>query len=428
VWRGLTWRDVAPLDGSLDYGGFFPGSGTTFVLQGSGHIIDEVSISLRGSGSYGFGALFGKGKNNAMPGVDKSKRAVLGIEGCADTVIRNSVLDNSAFGHLIHIHDRPSAESPLPHTQNLTIANCTMRGEVRTTDDLLRNGVGEVDRHGVPFRITYNGTLYAGGPAGAVTGAVGQSAFAHVFAQSLDRTDKCPGPIAAGKAIALTENGYRFYSNVGMVRFINCTATQTRGGLALGSGIGGAIADRITVRSTAPHGFAACAVGASGGALQPELGESYQPPSHARLTRCAGDATYLPLLTIQPSQAHQVVTNVSADVELLAPEDGREYSRTYNSLAIVTGTSHVLRLWGSGGASAASAGLKIYVGYDVSAGQEAARYSASDITLCNLLPVPVVLGNRSRNVRCWSVGNVIDKGAGEQGGEPHRWAPAPTGV
>ena len=64
-------------------------------------------------------------------------------------------------------------ESPLPHTHNLTIANCTLRGEVRTTDDLLRNGVGKVDRHGVPFRITYNGTLYAGGPAGAVTGALG---------------------------------------------------------------------------------------------------------------------------------------------------------------------------------------------------------------------------------------------------------------
>jgi hypothetical protein len=368
-----------------------------------------VSISLRGSGSYGVGALYGKGKNNAMPGVVKSKRAVLGIEGCADTIIRNSVLDNSAFGHLMHIHDKASG-SPLPHTQNLTIVNCTMRGEVRTTDDLLHNGVGGVDRHGVPFRVSYNGTLYAGGPAGAVTGGVGQSAFAPVFAHSLDRTDHCVGPIAAGRAIALTENGYRFYANVGLVSFLNCTATQTRGGLALGSGIGGAIADQVTVRSTAPHGFAACAVGASGGAQHTELGESYQPPSHARLTRCAGDATYLPLLTIQPTEAHQAVTNVSADIELLSPEDGRGYSRTYDSLAIVTGTSHVLRLWGSGGASAVSAGLKIYVGYDVTDGQEAGRYDASNLSLCNLLPVPVVLGNRSKNVRCWSVGKVLDQG------------------
>ena len=86
----------------------------------------------------------------------------------------------------------------------------------------------------------------------------------------------------------------------------------------------------------------------------------------------------------------------------------------FQPLAIVTGTSHVLRLWGSGGASAASAGLRIYVGYDVSAGQEAARYDASDITLCNLLPVPVVLGNRSKNVRCWSVSKVVDKGQGNK--------------
>jgi hypothetical protein len=426
VWLGLRWNDVAPLDGSLDYGGFYPGSGSSFIVQGRGHVFDGLSISLRGSGTYGFGALYGKGKNNDLPGVLKSKRALLTIIGAADLVIRNAVLDNSAFGHVVDIHDKAAGDNELPHTNNLTFVNVTVIGEVRTTEDMLQHGVGGVDRHGVPFRVTYNGTTYAGSDGAGIEGAKGQAAFAPVFNRNMDRTDHCVGPIAKGKAFALTEDGFRNYDNVGLVTLINCTAIQTRCGICLMSAPpvdpslrSGTSVDGLTVRSVAPHGWAACDVGESN-ASHPELGESFQPSSNSRLTRCAGDATFVPLLTIQATHISEPPTNVSADVELLLPEAGRDYARTYDSLAIVDGNSHFVRLWGraEAAASALAAGLKVYVGgvsiggADVDPQGRGAR--THDVVLCNLLPVPVLLSNQTSNVRVWSVGNVTDRGQGNK--------------
>jgi hypothetical protein len=399
VWRGMTWQDIAPLDKTLNYAGFSPGSGATFVLQGVGHVMDSVNIFLRGSGLYGFGALYGKGSSNSMPGVTKSKRSLLAIVGARDVLIQQCHFDNSAFGHLIHIHDR-APNSSLPHTGNITIVDSSVTGEVRTTDDLIANGVGGVDRHGVPFRVDYEGSLFAGGPAGAVPGAAGQRMFEPIFKAKLDRTAHCKGPIAPKKAFALTECGLRFYSNVSFVTFINVSNYQTRCGACLGGGIGGAIVDRLAVRSIAPHGYAACAVGEQGG-LHSELGESFEPPSNSRFTRCSGDATYVPLLNLVGDGPHSNIVNVTGDFELLPPEPGHEYGRTSNALADIAGDGHILRLWGSGGLSAEAAGLITYVGH---------TKDASNISLCNLLPVPVLLGNRSEHVRVWSVGPVTDGG------------------
>jgi hypothetical protein len=398
VWRGLTWQDIAPLDKTLDYAGFFPGSGATFVLQGAGHVMDGVRISLRGSGLYGFGALYGKG-SGSLPGVTMSKRSLLAIVGARDILINDCHFDNSAFGHLIHIHDR-GPNTTLPHTDNITIVNSSVTGEVRNTDDLIANGVGGVDRHGVPFRVKYEGSLFAGGPPGAVSGAAGQAAFEPVFRQKLDRTAHCKGPIAPRKAFALTECGLRFYSNVSFVTFVNVSNYQTRCGACLGAGVGGALVDQLAVRSIAPHGYAACAVGEQGG-LHSELGSSFQPPSNSRFTRCSGDATYVPLLDLVGDGAHVKIVNVTGDFELLPPEPGHAYGRTSDALADIAGHGHAIRLWGSGGVSAAAAGLLTYVGY---------TKDASNITLCNLLPTPVLLGNRSSGARVWSVGPVTDEG------------------
>jgi hypothetical protein len=63
-------------------------------------------------------------------------------------------------------------------------------------------------------------------------------------------------------------------------------------------------------RSIAPHGYAACAVGEAGG-LHPELGESFQPPSNSRFTRCSGDATYVPLLNLVGDGPDAKIVNVT---------------------------------------------------------------------------------------------------------------------
>ena len=146
--------------------------------------------------------------------------------------------------------------------------------------------------------------------------------------------------------------------------------------------------------------------------MQTELGESFQPPSNSRLTRSAGDATYVPLLTIAPDTSHDLPVNISADIQLLAPDyaGGHDYARTFDSLAIIEGSSHHIRLWDrspDAGNSALAAGLRIYVGLPVG---DAAHRGVSNVTLCNLLPVPVLLDNRSSHIRVWSVGRVIDMG------------------
>ena len=57
-----------------------------------------------------------------MPGVTKSKRSLLAIVGARDILIQQCHFDNSAFGHLIHIHDR-AENTTLPHTDNITIVD-----------------------------------------------------------------------------------------------------------------------------------------------------------------------------------------------------------------------------------------------------------------------------------------------------------------
>ena len=423
VWRGLTWRDVPPSDGSLNYPGFFPGSGAFFTLTGRGHTLEHMEIYLRGSGLYGYGALYGKGGSHTA-GVDISKRSLLSINGCADSVIRACHFDNAAFGHVIHLHDRPPNSTTGVHTENVTVRDTVIRGQTRSTDDLRANPVGGVDRYGLPWRVMFNGTLYAGGPAGAVTGAHSAAEFAPIWRQHLDLAgEKCAGPLAKGVSYALTECGLRFYSNVGFVAIINVSNEATRCGACFGSGVGGTLIDGLTARGIAPHGYAACNMGATGGGEKfSELGEVFEPANHSVLTRSSGDATYLPLLIITGTPT---VLDVVADVELLPPvsTDGM-WGRTSDQLAVITGSDHVVRLWGSkkAGESALAAGQRIYLGqtmnqshcWNLNKKHTGCFKATTNVSLCNLLPVPVLLSPVVTQSRVWSVGAVIgDDGVGD---------------
>jgi hypothetical protein len=422
TWRGLTWRDVPPSDGSLNYPGFFPGSGAFFTLTGRGHILERMTISLRGSGLYGYGALYGKGGTHTA-GVDISKRSLLSINSCADTVVRSCVFENAAFGHIIHLHDAPPNTTQI-HTENVTVRDTIIRGQTRTTDDLLANPVGGSDKYGIPWRISYNGTLFAGGPPGAVRGGHSAAAFAPIWREKLDghvAGGRCPGPLAKGVAYALTECGLRFYSNVGFARILNVSNEATRCGACFGAGIGGVAVDGLRLKGIAPHGYGACNLGATR-EKSPELGENIQPPSHSRVTRSSADATYVPLLIINNAPPP---TDVVADVELLPPvSQDSSYGRTSDQLAVITGSDHVVRLWGGAraGASALAAGQRVYVGQTMNSSHcwnqnkkhTGCFVMTTNVSLCNLLPVPVLLSPLVTGSRVWSAGVVVDAGTGNR--------------
>ena len=260
--------------------------------------------------------------------------------------------------------------------------------------------------------------------AGAVSGAHSAAAFAPIWRKNLNghvSGGHCPGPLAAGVAFALTECGLRLYSNVGLVKVFNVSNADTRCGLCFGSGIGGAVIDGLRASGIAPHGYAACNRGADPGVPAAELGESFEPPSHSRITRSAGDATYVPLLVVKSEHPLPPIEDVVADLELLPPvSSSGEWGRTSDALAVITGHDHTVRLWSRDaqtGQSALRAGQRIYVGQTVNSSHcwsqknhTGCFVDTSNVSLCNLLPVPVLLSPKTKNSRVWSVGNVRDEG------------------
>ncbi len=172
----------------LTHIGDTPG-GISLTVDGEGNTIEEVTFRLHGSYPYGYGDLFGKGRDKTISRLEKHCGFL--IRG-NKTTVKGCKLYIKAFGHGYFIQNGAS---------DVTFIDCYVEGEVRATDDILAETSGAA--HDVEFKtVSYN--------------RQGENV------------------VTKGYMKVLCEDGFRTYNHDNSnIRFINCTAKHTRGGFEL---------------------------------------------------------------------------------------------------------------------------------------------------------------------------------------------------
>ena len=236
---------------------------------GNGNTIENVTLRTRGSAPYGYGNLLGKGGHALVP---LHKQSCLLITGRDNRILGAKVIART-FGHGIVMQG----------AVNTLIKDCYVEGEMRSTDEMLKETSGPA--HSVGFQSDYP-----------------------------------PGRIVPGLMVALSEDGVRAYPNGSQVggrrteniTVVDCTVKNMRSGFDL-------VAARGAVRVTG-----STAIGCS------EKG--YSIPSGGVIERCAGDALYAPLLSLHDKNGR----DCRIDLTLLGTSGNFPPAR----LAEINGTGH----------------------------------------------------------------------------------------
>lgn len=264
--RGLTVNDLGDTP---------PGKGGLRMMHviGNGNTIENVTLRPRGSAPYGYGNLLGKG-SHAL--VDLHKQSCLLITGRDNRIVGAQVIAR-VFGHGIVMQG----------AVNTLIQDCYVEGELRRTDEMLR------ETSGPAFEVEF-------------------------------KSDYPPGRIEPGRIVSLSEDGVRAYPN--------------------GSQVGGRRTEKITViNTTVKHmrsGFdleAASGTVAISGCTSLECDQQgFSVPSGGTITASKGDAKYGPLLALRQKKDHD------CRVELELMESTSEFPP--RRLAEINGAGHVITL------------------------------------------------------------------------------------
>ncbi len=163
--------------------------GISFTADGVGNTIENITFRLHGSYPYGYGDLFGKGRDRTISRLQKHCGFL--VRGDKTTVIGCNLYIR-AFGHGYFVQNGAS---------DVTFIDCYVEGEVRKTEDILAEQSGAA--RDVDFRtVSYNRS--------------GENV------------------VTPGYMKVLCEDGFRTYNADNRnIRFINCTAKHTRGGFEL---------------------------------------------------------------------------------------------------------------------------------------------------------------------------------------------------
>lgn len=174
------------------------GGGTNVRVKGDNNHIVGLKVTVRGSFPYGYGAMFGIGRNHSFK---LSKHAGILITG-KNTVLDGVEVYQQAFCHGIYM------QSP---ADNTVIRNSLVEGVLRATNDMY----AETDPNSLPYKYDY------------------KMPFSIVGSRNKPGT-----PIPKDHMFTLTEDGIRVYRDGGSVTVENTTVKKTRGGIRtyLGSG------------------------------------------------------------------------------------------------------------------------------------------------------------------------------------------------
>lgn len=322
-------------------------SESVMTVAGEGNTVQDVTLHVRGSRPYGYGDLFGKGGGNVIPGIRKnSGMRILG----RNTRIIGCEIYMRSFGHGFYVQN-PDREDESDFNFNTVFENCYVEGEMRSTDAMLAEGHGPA--HDVDFRSVW---------------------------PNREGEKK----ITPGYMQPLAEDGFRVYSNVEGLSFINCTARNMRNGWQL---------------RTPGHRLDSCkAVGC-------EVG--FWIESDSNIINSRGDARYGPLLWVQGN-------NSTADVELMPDES----EWTVYSLANIQGDNNEISISPWRGENR-TIPLPIKLGYGRPAGGKAmipyGTRPASGTLLKNRTAMPVIISQQARDCQIHTKGEVIeDRGSGNE--------------
>ncbi len=387
-WLGFNLQELPANDGTYGYYRH-PSGGTVMQITGSGHEFKDLVVKARYSHPYGFGSIYGKtgSSSGSLPGSRLGKKSGLLLTDLTNTNFDNVLIDHSAFGHTLFL------SGPI---DDVVIENATVIAESRSTNELRANGIAGTDRNGVPFGLRYNNNT--------LTGAADNGDFFSLF--DTDDLDRCQslgsgfqvGPIREDFQYSLTEGAFRGYNQDEIEGLVmrNITVVGARSGIALEVAGVGLEVENMTVRGVAGHGVPAC-----DGAWNSDNGgegdaTAYGVPSYAVVKAGQADAAYSTVLEVSGDRR-----NITADIEVLDPEDGYLRPSGSTALALISGRDHDIRLWKRDG-NPLEQDLVIKVGNNTTSG----------LLLCNMTEQAVTLSNRVTNSTIYSIGNVFDSSNG----------------
>ncbi len=331
----------------IDVGDTVPAHGCNMVaIVGDDNTVTNSRFYVHGSSPYGYGHLLGKGGGALVP---LKKHCGVLIAGQRTKFVGN-IVKQYAFGHGIYMQG----------AVDTLIKDCYVEGEMRTTDEMLR------ERKGLAYDVGFKSTYP-------------------------------PGKIVPGQIKTLAEDGIRTYSHGGFVArrrtarvtVENCTTKNMRCGVCLGFEQGPSKIINCTALEYQERGYS---IGTDG-----------------VIKNSRGDAMYGPLLTFLGAGAK----NCKIDLELMPAVSKYKVPRVLE----VNGSGHVITLRNHENKRRRKEGPIVFGESDWgdihlfrAPDSDPRKYSgAYNCTMTNLTGLPIIFSELSENCRVVTNGKIKKK-------------------
>ncbi|MDO7171611.1 hypothetical protein [Mariniflexile sp. AS56] len=332
--------------------------GADIRVSGNGNTIEGIKLTVRGSFPYGYGNMYGIGRDNAT-GLDK--RCALLITGVGNTV-DNCEFQHRAFGHVIYMQN---------NADKTVIKNTYIEGAVRPSNDVYT----ETNDGDLPKRFGYKM------PLGQMEGL----------------------PIPRDVMLNLTEDGIRAYNIPGSVTVENCIVKKCRGGIKLYMAKGTVKVSDATVLDCIVEGYS---LNNGGEMINCSGNAAYGPLVYMHFDNASNQKIDLNVLPAP----HAVGNHVFAAIK------GSNHEIKLTPTALTTPIDATLRPIVVGYTARfeflttnyPNVPLGYEKNYETHFGK--ANYKASNITIKNATEYPLILGDLSNSNTISSFGKVTDLG------------------
>ena len=335
--KNLTLTDVGSVDDAPSY------RATNVVMDGANNRIEGLKLTTIGSYPYGYGELFGKGGGAVIR--HRKKSSVL-VRGDSNTLIGCDILQRS-FGHGIFMQ---AAHQP-------TITRCTVKGEMRSTDEVLAEKGTAAAK--VDFMTTWGYKVPPGHVISLCEAGVRAYADGMTFINGKTLARKTEDPTAINCEIHNMRSGVMLHQASGKKTIRGCTVTGCNTGFSIDSG---------------------------------------------DITRCSADVQFGPVIVLGAKDR-----KVNADFTLL-PFDG-ESANASGQAAVIAGQNH--RIFFRGKLKRPEPAYTIQVGggsLRISNLAEHENSPAVGVRISNETGYPVLLAKNTKDCAVKSRGKITDKG------------------